>query len=214
MEYQHSTQQHHNNFSITICGLVVHVDYPFMGASPDGIISCTCCGKGVLEIKCPYSCHNKTFLERMNESSFFLEEHDGKFSLNESHAYYYQVQAQLKFCNVQYCDFVVWREGELVKQRIYPNEPFITAVLEKCMKFIKICVLPELLGKWCTKEHTSPKSVAATESTDNDHSDTMHWCYCRMEESGEMIACDNTNCPIEWFHTTCLNIKVIPEGLS
>ena len=64
----------------------------------------------------------------------------------------------------------VWREGELVKQH---NEPFISAMLEKCMQFINIVVLPELLGKWCTKEHVSHKSVAATESTDNDQSDPV-----------------------------------------
>lgn len=33
-----------------------------MGASPDGIVNCVCCGKGVLEIKCPYSCVDKLLL--------------------------------------------------------------------------------------------------------------------------------------------------------
>lgn len=34
--------------------------YPIMGASPDGIVKCKCCNDGLLEIKCPYSCWNKT----------------------------------------------------------------------------------------------------------------------------------------------------------
>ena len=29
--------------------------FPHLGTSPDGIMQCTCCGKGVFEIKCPYN---------------------------------------------------------------------------------------------------------------------------------------------------------------
>lgn len=42
--------QSHPDFSISSCGLVVR----HLGSSPDGIARCTCCGKGVVEIKCPY----------------------------------------------------------------------------------------------------------------------------------------------------------------
>ena len=28
--------------------------HPYIGASPDGIIECDCCGFGILEVKCPY----------------------------------------------------------------------------------------------------------------------------------------------------------------
>ena len=85
-----------------------------MGASPDGLVMCDCCRRGVLEVKCPFSCVDKTFLEATSESKFFLENVDGKFSLKKNHAYYYQIQAQMKFCLVQYGDFIVWRQEELV----------------------------------------------------------------------------------------------------
>lgn len=35
---------------------------PFVAATQDGIVNCTCCGKGILEIKCPYS-HRDESLE-------------------------------------------------------------------------------------------------------------------------------------------------------
>ena len=41
---------------MTDSGLVINCQWPYMGASPDGIIKCKCHGKGVLEIKCPF-CH-------------------------------------------------------------------------------------------------------------------------------------------------------------
>ena len=29
-------------------------------------------------------------------------------------------------------------------------------------------------------------------------------CLCGGSESGNMIACDNPGCPIEWFHFECV----------
>lgn len=35
----------------------------------------------------------------------------------------------------------------------------------------------------------------------------------RMQISfGEMIGCDNTNCPIEWFHFQCVQLITKPKG--
>ena len=83
---------------------MVHPCYPHLGASPDGIVTCDCCGKGVLEIKCPYSCRGKAFSEAADQGKdFCLRKHaDGHLQLIESHAYYYQVQAQLKLCEAVY----------------------------------------------------------------------------------------------------------------
>ena len=36
---------YHSNFAITETGLHISADYPHLGASPDGIIDCDCCGK-------------------------------------------------------------------------------------------------------------------------------------------------------------------------
>ena len=134
----------HPGFSVCKSGLV--------GASPEGLIKCGCCGPGVLEVKCPFSCKDKSFMEATAET-FFLEQADGRFTLKEKHAYYYQVQAQIKFCSVNYCDFVVWRENELVVQRIDPDEELINTSLEQATLFFKFGVLPELLGKWYSKAH-------------------------------------------------------------
>ena len=54
-EYKRQVQSQHQEFSLVTTGLHVNPLFPHLGASPDGLISCKCCGKGVLEIKCPYS---------------------------------------------------------------------------------------------------------------------------------------------------------------
>jgi len=65
----------HQGFECQSSGLVVNCRYPHLGASPDGLVSCDCCfGKGIVEIKCPFSCKDKKFDERAQERSFFIEE--------------------------------------------------------------------------------------------------------------------------------------------
>ena len=61
------------------------------GATPDGVVSCECCGNGILEIKCPFTLQSKT----MNDLEWLVIDDDGEFRLNRSHKYFYQVQMQL-----------------------------------------------------------------------------------------------------------------------
>ena len=43
------------NFNCKDIGQVLFKQYPYLGASPDLIVECICCGKGFVEIKCPSS---------------------------------------------------------------------------------------------------------------------------------------------------------------
>ncbi|CAO3615179.1 unnamed protein product [Cunninghamella echinulata] len=38
------------------------------------------------------------------------------------------------------------------------------------------------------------------------------YCYCQQVSFGEMVACDNADCDIEWFHLACVNLKTVPKG--
>ena len=38
------------------------------------------------------------------------------------------------------------------------------------------------------------------------------YCLCNQVSYGEMIGCDNNDCPIEWFHFGCLDITTKPKG--
>ena len=59
--YYKTTVKNHFDFKLSESGLVINPKWPYVGASPDGFISCHYCGKGVLEIKCPYNHQNKMF---------------------------------------------------------------------------------------------------------------------------------------------------------
>ena len=54
-EYVYEFKQTQLNFHCQDIGLVLFKQYPYLGASPDLIVECTCCGKGVVAIKSPSS---------------------------------------------------------------------------------------------------------------------------------------------------------------
>ncbi|XP_015791905.1 inhibitor of growth protein 5 [Tetranychus urticae] len=38
------------------------------------------------------------------------------------------------------------------------------------------------------------------------------YCICHQVSFGEMIGCDNPDCPIEWFHFACVGLTTKPKG--
>jgi len=46
----------------------------------------------------------------------------------------------------------------------------------------------------------------------DDGDDKELYCFCQKLSYGEMIACDNPDCPYQWFHLPCVNLKQpLPE---
>ena len=198
------TRPLHTNFEYRDSGFIIHRDYPYVGASPDGIVQCSCCGYGVLEIKCPYCIRDQD----PNQASC-LE--DGK--LSPKHSYYYQIQTQLSVCSADYADFVLatFSNGipNLYYERIYPNEQKIKECMDKAKKFFEICLLPELLAKWYSRKAVMPDQTASASVVNDGYA----YCYCKDDLGGEMVGCDNPNCKYgSWFHLACLKISKPRSG--
>ena len=84
-----SQMQNHNDLMVADSGLVINPQWPFIAATPDGIIDCKCCGKGVLEIKCPYShCNEGIELAASKDKSFCLKNYEDSLHLDHGHGYY------------------------------------------------------------------------------------------------------------------------------
>ena len=107
-EHYTKIMQEEHDATVKISGLVLNCKWPHLGASPDGIVCCGCCGKGTLEIKCPY-CHRGEGIDDVasDPKSCLTKSLDGSIVLDKSHAYYYQVQTQIYICDADYCDFCV-----------------------------------------------------------------------------------------------------------
>ena len=65
---------------------------------------------------------------------------------------------------------------------------------------------------WFSKQSVMPLSESSGGSRDdtddaNSSSNVTGYCYCeRGEDYDYMIGCNNKDCPIEWFHYSCLKI--------
>ena len=91
----------HNDCNFSNRGFVINKKFSFLGASPDGIVNCSCHGKHLVEVKFPYRCCTKGLQEVAKDLSVFLKDNDGTLELDTSHAYYYQVQCQLGISEVE-----------------------------------------------------------------------------------------------------------------
>ena len=46
---------------------------------------------------------------------------------------------------------------------------------------------------------------------ENDQEDTREYCFCHKVSYGEMVGCENEDCPYEWFHLECVGLKRAPS---
>ena len=108
MKYRLLERSNHVKFHVETCGIYIDEHDAFLACSPDGIVSCECHGKGVLEIKCPKSISmqvpgpaNLPYLTSCNSSVA------GPI-LKHNHPYYFQCQGQMAITGLKYCHFFVY----------------------------------------------------------------------------------------------------------
>jgi len=63
-----------------------------------------------------------------------------------------------------------------------------------------------------TKKKGRKRRKASPDSMLEPDPDEPRYCLCDQVSYGEMIGCDNENCPIEWFHFQCVDLSCKPKG--
>ncbi len=97
----------HNNVNIIDVGFKVCRELPFIGASPDGLVFCSCHPPTLLEVKCPYRLRHDTF------ENAKLEYLDSNNRLKQNHTYYTQIMTAMAAYSIPRCFFVVYSPCEL-----------------------------------------------------------------------------------------------------
>jgi len=84
--YYKASVHNHTDFQLLESKMVISHKQPFIGASLDGILSCSCCDKGVSAFIA-----NKTHIRdaASQDSRLCLKEVEESLYLEHSHAYYY-----------------------------------------------------------------------------------------------------------------------------
>ena len=98
----------HTDFEIQESRLMLKQNEPWFSASPDSFVCYSCCGKGIIEVKCPLALKDDGLQNAINNGTFHIKKKNGVFELEKAHCYYYQVQHEMYVCNLPCCDFVVW----------------------------------------------------------------------------------------------------------
>ena len=130
-------------------GLNVSTDHPYLGASVDGLVHCTKCGDGIVEIKCPYGKATHKYRSMppaacATQSDFCCEVQDEKLHLKTSHSYYYQIQGQMAVCCLEWVDFVIWTKKGMSVERIPRDRDFWATMLPKLRAFYVRGIVAEL----------------------------------------------------------------------
>ena len=214
--YCEVSQTTHTNFTCKESGFTINPNMPYMGASPDSVVSCDCCGIGVVEVKCPY-CLRKSVLSDKADSLVVI---GGKLQLSKKHAHYYQVQTQLFVCDRKYADYVVWTECDVHIERIERDEQLWNHVEPRAKAFFVQAILPELVGKLFSKPQpskvhaTQDNAMSALYSVSDDGREVpivICRCRCPYDANERVVCCSNENCEFRWFHLKCLKLKRMPS---
>ena len=132
--------------------MFLNEQYPRFGASPDGLITCKCCGDGCLEVKCPSSAEGGKPINMP-----YLEMEGDEIRLSRKHKHYYQVQVQMFITRRNYCDFVVWSKKKIIVERIVKDHALWDDISVRAVEFHRKCVMPEMAFKFFSnqKKNTS-----------------------------------------------------------
>ena len=163
--YVHNRSSMGEKMVVTPCGLQLMADKSCLGTSPDGLVLCTSVDtlcNGCLEIKCPYSIDGSVTVklspqciaEKFGDKFFMKSRRDGSLYLPHDHVYYAQVQGEMAILGVEWCDFVVYSNEEIVIDRILANVDYWDHLSEKLEEFYVQHVIPEVLsGKIFQEEY-------------------------------------------------------------
>ena len=138
---------------------MLDANLPYLGASPDCIVECDCCGKGCLEIKC-LKTYEKGIPDPDREPhSYFLVNSD--VDLKTTHKLYTQVQGHMLICNVNYCDAYFWSRQKRLAVRVFRDDEFLDCLKTKLTNEYRLHVLPALMEKikWNLYADADPRVI-------------------------------------------------------
>lgn len=135
------------NINIMPCGLFIDRTYPFIGATPDGLV-----GDDILvEIKCPLTALKKGLTNAIQQNKIQILKYNKNTctsTINKKSNWFYQIQGQLHVTERRFCLLGIWAgENEpLLTERIERDDNFWNTQMEsKLVKFYMKCLIPEIV---------------------------------------------------------------------
>lgn len=122
----------HENFEYSSCGLIINPRLPYFVGSPDGIVSCSCHGKGCVAIKCLKILEWGGSFEALTvKPNNILNQVGNTYVLERDHEIFYQVQLQINLVSLHYCDLVLWSPNDILIIRVSSDIDFWESTMSK-----------------------------------------------------------------------------------
>ena len=216
----HRLHRKHTGVSCSDTGLWISTKFPFIAASPDGIVTCKVCGDGLVEIKNPYKNRKMTISELVHESeSSGLICENNVIHLDRKHRYYDQIQTQLFAAEYEWCDFVVHTSAtndNIHVERIFLDRNHLDILLPKLLFFFSEAITPELLSGQVrdrVKANAEKRRQNKQQNTTTPLllNDSLYRCgvcgdVCDddpIDDSYQSVGCDL--CHV-WYHFICVRL--------
>ena len=171
-------------------GLHINTSYPYLGASPDGLVTCICCGDELLEIKMPYGVLHMA----PTNVSYLRTSMNAENGLSQSHEHYYQTQGQIGITD----QLIVTSSVGHQKASLWNNRVQPSLLWDGGQDAMVLCVgdnFPILYGTSTVDTHPSEASGVL--------------CYCQKGKVGDMLHCDSPSCQYGWL---CVTLSSVPTG--
>lgn len=180
---------------VSLSGLFIKSDRPYIAGSPDGIVSCQCCPQKVLEIKCPITFESKSPLQHLESIDYLKVDQENNIVLNPKHSYYSQIQGQMAVTGCKEGYFFLYSPVRSITVNVKFDPTYWIQLQEKLTIFFKEYVITYLVNK--KQICMCPKCGKV--------------CY----ESAEIVdPADNSilcECCCLWFHWKCAEVKTVPK---
>ena len=144
-QYQSQTKHEHKDQKIEEYGLFIDKEFPCLAASPDGVVTCNCHSKKLIEIKCSYK-HRDLLPNEIPtvDSSYHVKHCNGKLALKKTSPWFFQVQFQMGVIKVDRCDFVLHTLHDIAIMTINFDESVWEALKKKSLAVFMARVFPRL----------------------------------------------------------------------
>ena len=216
----HTRSDHKDVFSST-CGIFIDPVRPYLAASPDLLISCSCCGDGVAEFKCPLipKCDIcRGFCTCKLPSCLHFE--DDRLALKRRHAYFAQIQGQMAITGRSYCDFFVYTVNGQFHERVLFDDCYYKGLLSDLDKFFKCQIVCEFKTRNVQKSQSPEESDEPMEVDCVQVVGKAYFCPVCNDVVADIVStykdqsiqCEK--CGL-WFHFPCVKMtKAALKGLK
>lgn len=124
-------------------GLLLSEHFPFIGCSADGIVSCKCHSKKLIEIKCPFALKHLSPREAALQRGCYSEGDTLKLKMNTD--YFYQIQGQMGLHKIHKCDLVIFTSQGIQIVEVDFNVEFYKLMIAKLVFFYRAYAAVHLL---------------------------------------------------------------------